>query len=116
MYNLINTIYDETLKNNGASYNLDNVAPTKGFMVATFGNELVINQKDFTKEILKNFIESKLELLQNKNYCVGTWMDDGKVYLDISENIKNKNKAIFKGKINKQIAIFDLSSFESVYL
>lgn len=116
MKNLVKTIYQATLQNGGASYNLYGVAPKDGFMVADFGAEEVILKEDFTEEVLWNFISKNLNRLKNKDVCVGTWENEGKIYLDLSQNIKNKNQAIKQGIINKQLAIFDLSNFNSIAL
>lgn len=116
MKNLVKTIYQETLQNGGASYNLYGIAPKDGFMVAQMGAEEVILKENFTEEILHNFINKNLNRLKNKDICIGTWENEGKIYLDLSQNIKNRNQAIKQGIINKQLAIFDLSSFNSIAL
>lgn len=116
MKRLIEKIIETTNKTGGASFNLNVESPKKGFMVATSGNELVIPEKDFTRKTLRNYVKSNLKNINAKNVNVGTWKENGLVYLDISINIQDKKEAIKLGKENNQIAIFDLSNFESVYL
>ena len=114
MKKLVKTIYNTTIKNGGASYNLKGKSPSKGFMVADFGTEEKIPVKEFTKERIHKYILNHRKQLKGK--CFGTWLNDGYVYLDISKNIHDKEKAMIQGKQNKQLAIFDLSSFESINL
>lgn len=117
MKQLIKTIYQTTIKTGGASFNIDGVAPMSGFMVATIGAEKVINAKDFNKRVLKKFVKKHIkELKKDSSLCVGTWKDNNKIYLDLSNNILDKTKAVSQGIKNKQLAIFDLSTFDSLYL
>lgn len=114
MKQLINQIFKSTMQNGGASYNLNGHSPSKGFMVATLGNEKKISLKDFNKKILKSYIKAHKKDL--KDAFIGTWIDNDIVYLDISKKEKSKNKALEIAKQNKQLAIFNLSNFESIYL
>lgn len=114
MKQLINQIFKSTIKNGGASYNLNGHSPSKGFMVATFGAEKKILLKDFNKKILKSYIKTHKKDL--KGAFIGTWIDSNIVYLDISKKEKSKNKALEIARKNKQLAIFNLSNFESIYL
>lgn len=117
MKKLIETFYQATLENKGCSKTLEGVSPSEGFMVANAGTEVVVDLKDFNKSTVEKFISENLKALQaNNNVCVGSWIDNNKVYLDISENILVKEVAVATGKKNNQLAIFDLSTFESIYL
>jgi hypothetical protein len=59
----------------------------------------------------------KVELKKNEYY--GTWLDvedNNKLYCDISLNIENKEDALKIAKELDELAIFDLSTLESIYL
>lgn len=114
MNNLINKIFDNTIKNGGSSINLEGHSPSKGFMVATYGNEEKINIKNFNKKVIKKYIKKHKKEI--KGNFIGTWVDNNIVYLDISKKEKSKNKAINIAIKNKQLAIFNLNDFESIYL
>lgn len=117
MKNLIKKIYESTMNTGGASYHLNGSTPKSGFMVSQVGAEKIISLKDFTEEIIENFVNENIKKLSNnEDLCVGTWESEGQVYFDISENIQDKNKAISEGLKNNQLAIFDLSTFESIML
>lgn len=114
MKQLVEKIFKSTVENGGASYNMEGHSPSKGFMVATYGNETQIKVKDFSKKTLKNYIRKNKKAI--KGNFIGTWIDNGIVYLDISKKEKSKETALRIAKSNKQLAIFDLSTFESIYL
>lgn len=51
-----------------------------------------------------------------KNEFLGFWVDNNKIYIDISKHYNNKNKAITEGKKNNQISIFDWYKKDCIYL
>lgn len=46
--------------------------------------------------------------------CLGTWVHEGNVYLDVSLVYSDKETALTVGRENLQIAIFDLSTFTEI--
>jgi hypothetical protein len=44
------------------------------------------------------------------------WVEDGQVWMDISQVLKDKNTALKLAKKANQEAVFDLSNFETIYL
>lgn len=111
-------IIKETLKNNGGSFNISKSKikkPLKGFMCSV-KELLIIDKKDFNVKLIKSLIKQEFQLLkENENY-VGTWIENDKVYIDISSNFTSKEKALKVAKDNKQLAIFDLNNMKSIYL
>lgn len=109
-------IMQQTLLNGGSSTSLKNKVANSGYMVALYGKEKVINKLS-SKEIRK-YINNNLKELNKDNIFIGTWVDTNtnKIYLDCSINVQSKEKALKLAKQNKQLAIFDLNSFDSIYL
>lgn len=102
--------------NGGATFTLQG-RPTRlksGFMVALKEFETVI--KNPTKKKLDNFIKKNMKELKKNNRYIGGWMDNNKLYLDISVNVKCPIKAVKKGKKEKQLAIFDIANLECINL
>lgn len=58
------------------------------------------------------------ELLQkiNKNDFVGLWVDNGKIYIDISIKFNILENALQFGKLNKQLSIFDWKNQTCIFL
>ncbi len=48
--------------------------------------------------------------LPGANFGGWTNKDEGKTYLDVSQNIKDRDAAIIAGKAQNQIAIYDLNN------
>ena len=109
------TIQQFTREWNGLSISMvDGSMPTTGFMVSKppkFGK--VVDEADFFDpvkgpKILSEYMrEQKVDLATGKNY-LGTWLNKGKVFLDVSENIKDVNRATRLGRRRDQIKIWDV--------
>ena len=82
----------------------------KGFYVSKIGFEKIINIKDLASYLS---IYKKMIL---KNEYIGLWIDNNKLYIDISKHYKNKKESIKKGVQNKQLAIYDIENNKSIYL
>ena len=61
-----------------------------------------------TNTALTMFIEGNMDLLSDPRCCVGTWEEDGYVYLDVSAALENSEQAIRLGMQYNQIAIYSL--------
>jgi len=105
----------------GLSINMvDGSMPTTGYMVAkppSFGK--IVDEVDFNDpvkgpKILSAYMKRhKNDLGNGKNY-LGTWLNEGKVYLDVSENIQSKSKATRIGRERNQKAIWDVANLSEI--
>lgn len=97
-----------------------------GYMVSLGGYETIITMNETrphtsTARILQD-ISEKLETLiriketENNDLVIGLWRDGDKVYIDLSRNIKDKNKAIEYGKHHEQKAIYDITNDKSIFI
>ena len=128
MKNLIQifcTIFDTTIEKNGFTFSIsqNKFIEGRGFAVANIKNSERIfeNFENIDKIkflcILKNFyIENIVNFLDNKNLCLGGWVDNGRLYLDVSTVLYSKKEALRIASANGELAIFDLSTFETIYL
>lgn len=97
-----------TLDKNGEAVNFRD-----GFQVSkkdcyTINAESLNEIKKAVKTILKRIgHESGL-------FC-GIWVDSGLVYIDISERIKSRKKAVNVGKARHQISVYDWRAGDCVY-
>jgi hypothetical protein len=117
------SILERVKANGGLSVNMVNGSePTSGYMVAK-GTEYgqTVSAEDFYDpekgpKILADYMkQNKEDLGTGKNY-LGLWhnTEDGKVYLDVSENILDRGEAITAGQSRDQISIWDVANFEEV--
>lgn len=103
----------------GFSINKNGVTPNTGFMVSLPKCEEVVPENWlFVHEVLTLYFAHNWQKLGTEKHYFGGWLDEktGKWYLDISVNIQNKEVAMETAKEFNQLAIFDLSTFESIYL
>lgn len=110
----LKNIVKETLKNGGSSTSLLNKS-ANGFMVSV-KDCAIIPVNDFNVKALKKVITKNIELLSNPSNFLGTWIDNGNVYIDISESINDRETAIKLGKERHQLGIYDISNQQTIEL
>ena len=110
-----NKIYLDTMKNSGGSFSTKGQVADKGYMCA-FKNLLEIPVKDFNRELIEKLLLENYRVLNKNNVFFGTWIDNDIVYIDLSKNYKYKNACVKFAKQLKELAIFDLNTFTSIYL
>lgn len=110
-----NKIYIDTLKNAGGSFSINKQVASKGYMVA-FKNLIEIPIKDFSIELIEKLIIKNYKTLSKNNVYFGTWISNDIVYIDLSKNYKYKNSCVKFAKQLKELAIFDLNTFTSIYI
>ena len=112
----INQLYIDTIQNGGNTIQNNLTTPKKGYMVAcSHIQPVLIPRKGLTKYKFKKILK-KLIKNNNNKLCAGFWLnpDDNMWYLEESEKITNKKEALRIGKDRNQIAIFNLSNFETI--
>lgn len=114
----LNKFYELILKDNGGSYNIVTGVfnPNTGYIVSLSDRELKVPLKEFNKDILKTFLIDHIDALCLDTFYLGAWVHLDTVYLDVSSNIFDKDRAIRVGKINKQLAIYDCENQVAIHL
>lgn len=103
----------EIIKNGGATLdtNLKNADLKNGYMVSMVGYENIISLDNLSSmEEIEETLNEYKRIAKRNNAFIGAWVDDNKIYLDISKNYKRLVNAIKIGKKNKQLAIFDINN------
>ena len=112
--------YAKLLKSNGGfSLDKDNNAPTSGYMVSLEGLEVIVDMfSDLSEDFINKACERYRPQAQQKSEYAyfGAWVDDNKLYLDLSMNIQDREVAIAYGHANHQKAIYDVNNDKSIYL
>jgi hypothetical protein len=92
----------------------DGSMPDKGYMVSKPTSlSRIVPSKDFydPKEgwkILREYEKKHSEDLATGRNYLGTWEKDGKVFLDVSQNIMDRNEATSLGASRDQLKIWDV--------
>lgn len=100
----------------GASFKPDTniLNPQSGYMVALKGHEEIWSiptSLEGFKQMIKDYIADHYTTMQLKgqanNIYVGLWVNNGVLYVDLSERFAFKQPAINAGIARNQIAIWD---------
>ena len=115
-YDMLYSVVEATLKNGGLTIKpFTGEKPDSGYMVALEGFELKVPVAEFFTGVVADYIgEHAKALMDNSSLCLGTWVNEGTVYLDLSENVPNREKALELGRERNQLAVFNLETFEEV--
>lgn len=113
----LNDFVASIIENGGATYNLVNGGTVNdGYMVSKKGYEMKFEPESDVKKAVIQFIkEYGFELHDAENF-LGAWMEKGILYMDISNNIKDRSEAIRKGYEGGQLAIYDVKNEKTIYL
>ena len=98
---------ESIIKNGGG--NLKDWQPvnySSGYMVA-IEDGTIININD---------IDSIINYIDSINGSCGLWVNDGKLYIDISINIESKEEALKLASDLKELAIFDCKNLKDIPL
>ena len=94
---------------------VDGHMPDKGFMVAKPPEfSQVVDEADFFDsvkgpKILAEYMKkNRADLGRGGKDYLGTWLNGGKIYLDVSQNMMNREEAIRVGRERNQKAIWDV--------
>lgn len=106
-----------TKKNGGVTINLNGDIPEGGFAYSPFKDaEFKVPKKKFSEADVDAYIEKEYNRLsQTDGAHLGMWEDGGQIYIDISKVEPNEQAAIADAVKNDQLAVFDLSTFETKY-
>lgn len=108
-------LMNKVVNGGGFSLNVAGESANSGYMVSKQNFETVIPMSVLSQNLLLVLVNEYRAKL-GKNEFVGAWVDNDKLYLDISENVQDKDEAVKLGKERSQLGIFDLSTFETIYL
>lgn len=110
-------LFDELSLTGGFTYNLaTGDVPTNGYMVSLLGYEELYDTSTFKESDLQSFVLKNITKLSSEKEFLGAWVNDKKVFLDVSINIENLERAIYVGIINKQQAIHNCNNGEIIAL
>ena len=112
------SLFDLVLSAGGFTYNLETRdLATAGFAVSTRkGFEKTYPVSEFTNLDLVDYVIRYAEVFNQPGNCLGAWVDDGLVYLDVSTVVPDAETAKALCFEHSQLAYFDLAKGETVYV
>lgn len=114
--NNINNLYNTLLNNKGLTLNKDlTIFNGSGYAVALPNKETKIQESDLDLSKFTSLLQAYRSDISG-NQKIGLWIDQGLLYIDISEVLDNKDQALSLAKNRSQLAIFDFNELKSIYL
>jgi hypothetical protein len=111
-----------TMRDNGGTFASNGYPVVKdtGFMVGGLVPTTIVelpmrnrNGRGWLADTLDEFVKSHHAHLGRNRY-LGTWVNDGKVYVDVSQWVETLDNAIALGKSRGELAIWDCAKNEEV--
>lgn len=114
-------LFNETKAPDGGFSIKDHVGdgPSSGYMVSlSKADEKTYPSTIFTPEDIQEYMNQHASEINAPGNYFGAWHDpeDGNIYLDVSTNYQDYDQAVEAAKAANQLAIFDLSTFNSVFV
>lgn len=97
----------DTINKGGATIGTNGQTLSNGFLVSLQPFGEVININDATLRTIPKFVSNNEIELNKDNRFLGSWVNDNKLYLDVSVLISDKRKAIETAYKENQTAIYD---------
>lgn len=94
-------------------------APQHGFMVALDGHThrypaQILDDPARLHKAIDDMLMSEKSSFQGKDMYLGGWVEDGKLWLDPSQNVPDQATAEKLGKQRDQVGIFNLDTFNTI--
>lgn len=105
-------------ENGGSSWSLrDGDMGGKKFCVVSVYREYeqIVDGEEIEPAVMNSYVSAHRDILLKPDHVVGTWVEDGKSYLDISVLVPTREAAQKLCMLHGQLAYFDLETFETVY-
>lgn len=113
---LLNKVLKICFKNQGATLTskLKNAPHKIGFYVSFYGYEKILNITD-TKAI-KETLKAYKKLSKRINAYIGLWIEEDKIYFDLSQYIYTESAAYSVAVAERQKAFYNILENKCVYL
>lgn len=94
-------------------------SPTSGFMVSLPGHthqypDSVMKDPHQLAAAIDHTLMSEKEIFKKPGVHLGGWVSDGKLWLDPSENIADREQAVKMGRSRNQVAIWDVQGGQEI--
>lgn len=103
---------------NGGTFNFDSIPQNfnQGYLVSYKSPSIILSEQkipsiDQLRELIK-----KLYFKASSFDYIGFWVNEGKIYIDLTRHVQSKKAAILFGLSNDQLAIWDCKNNESINL
>ncbi|UFQ16451.1 MULTISPECIES: hypothetical protein [Streptomyces] len=115
--NTLESLYADILSSGGMTYRPGTPAPVAGYMVSVAGAERMLPVARFTPTALEQYMSDyRARMKTTDALYYGAWIDGDYVYLDVSVNVQGRAEAEAMGRLESQLAIYDVTNAEVISL
>ena len=108
---------NETTQNGGCTYSLfGGYSPKTGYVCSILKEQHTMPENHFSAYAVAQFVKQHAEKLAQKDLFLGSWINDGQIYLDVCLVTEYLPECIETAKQNNQIAVFDLSEMREIFV
>ncbi|MFH8346826.1 hypothetical protein [Streptomyces sp. NPDC018045] len=108
--------YEAIISNGGLTFSPMRPTPVSGYMVSVAGSERTFPLHSFSVSDLNKYMHEYLDRVVYESMFFGAWIDGDLVYLDLSVNIADRNAAVVLGRMESQLAIYDVTNEKVISL
>jgi hypothetical protein len=111
----LNEFIQETVKNSGCVFSLfGGYSPKTGYVCSILKEQHAMPENHFSAYAVAQFIRQHAEKFAQPEYFLGSWINDGQIYLDVCFVTDNLYECLETAKVNGQLAIFDLDNMREI--
>lgn len=111
---LVESIHDNLCRNGGDTVTLAGERPTTGYAASTERHRHAA--RTVTLDTIHRYINDNYDCLSNDRAHIGVWQSPDGVYFDVTYRFEDRASAEHFGVMHAQLAIFDLTTGETIYL
>ncbi|MEV0445705.1 hypothetical protein AB0I84_17685 [Streptomyces spectabilis] len=104
------------IEGGGLTFSPNLPTPTGGYMVSIAGSERTIPVESFGPNSLAAYVADYWPRAVGENLYYGAWVDGDLVYLDLSVNVESREEAEAMGRLESQLAIYDVLNGDVISL
>jgi hypothetical protein len=105
----------ETQADGGCTFSLfGGYSPETGYVCSILKEQHTMPAKHFSAYAVAQFIKQHAEKFAQPEYFLGSWINDGQIYLDVCFVTDNLYECLETAKVNGQLAIFDLDNMREI--
>lgn len=113
----LDDIWALATSNGGFTYNpLYGATPQRGYAVALQGYGKIYEPGAVTIDDLREYLRESGEQMKDPARYIGGWINDGKLYLDVSIVLPTEEEARKTGRMNDQTDVYNFVSGENIFL
>lgn len=77
-------------------------------------HEKIVPLEQFSAQVVAEYVTTHAEILRQDGVHLGTWVNDGNVYLDLTTVYRTQAEALQAARKTQQLAVFNIGTGEEI--